>query len=321
MEHREARLGKIGKITRKEFLERSTAGVLGCSIMGPWKGPFGPPAKGGPAPESRTLGRTGIKVSPLGFGASRTMERALLKTALDAGLNFFDTGRGYFNGQNEVMIGDLIKGIRDSAVVQTKVRINRQGGDDAPAASPMLARVGQIMDNSLNQSLKALGSDYVDVLLLHGVASPAVLRNEAVMAFLEKAKKGGRIRACGFSAHANQVELLRAAVEVGLYDVAMIAYNHRGAYKHSNSGRRGEWDKAALDAELERVRKAGMGIVAMKTCSGGPYQPPGESRPSFKAAIQWVVRNGNVQVAAAAMGNMDEVKENLQVLSEKPGKD
>jgi aryl-alcohol dehydrogenase-like predicted oxidoreductase len=272
--------------------------------------------KAAPRGELRTLGKTGIKVCPLGFGASRTMEQALLKTALDAGANFFDTGRSYFNGQNEVMIGGVIQGIRKNVVVQSKVRLSRRGGDDAPASSEALHRVSEIMSTSLAQSLKALKSDYIDILLLHGVASPDVLRHEEVQAFLEKAKKSGQIRACGFSAHSNQAELVKTAVESGLYDVAMIAYNHRGAYDHSKSGRHGEWDQAALNRELEKARKAGLGIVAMKTCSGGTYAPSGEAKPSLRAAIRWVLQQGYVQVAAVAMGNMEEVKDNLQVLRE-----
>ena len=300
-------MGENNRITRKEFLKRSTAGFLGCSVMA---------IPGGErrSAEPRALGKTGIKVSGLGFGASRTMEQALLKTALEAGVNFIDTGRNYFNGQNEVMIGESIKGIRKNIVVQTKARVTRGSGDDGPATSQTLQRVSETLNTSLSQSLKALSSDYVDILLLHGVTSPAILRHEEVMSFLEKAKKSGRIRACGFSAHSNQAELIRAAIESRFYDVAMIAYNHRGAYDHSNSGRHGEWDKGALDAELEKAGKAGFGVVAMKTCSGGPYKPPEEAKPSLRAAIQWVLRHDYVQVAAVAMGNMEEVKENLQVL-------
>jgi len=308
-------LGERSRITRKEFLEKSAGALLGCSMSGSLN--EAPSARGEalPTAELRTLGRTGIQVSSLGFGASRTMEQALLRTALDAGVNFFDTGRSYFNGQNEVMIGELIKGIRKNTVVQTKVMISRQGGDAADVVTDTFPRLTERMNTSLSQSLKALNSDYVDILVLHGISTPAILRNEEVLAFFQAAKKSGRIRACGFSAHFGQAELLRTAVEIGSYDTAMIAYNHRGAYQHMNIARHGEWDKAAIDEELDKAKKAGLGVVAIKTCSGGPYQPPGEAKASFRAAIQWAVRRDCVQVAAVAMGNMKEVEENLQVLS------
>jgi aryl-alcohol dehydrogenase-like predicted oxidoreductase len=294
------------KITRKGFLESSTAGLVG--LLG---------ANRVQAAGLRTLGNTGLKVFPLGFGASRTMEPALLKTALDAGVNFVDTGN-YFNGQNEVMVGDLIRGIRKNVVVQTKVELGRQRGDESSVNVEAAARLTAKMEASLARSLKSLKSDYVDILLLHGVSSPEILRRQEVMAFLEKAKKSGQIRACGFSTHSNQAEMVKAAAAGKLYDVAMIAYNHKGAYVHaSGNGQHGEWDKAALDAELERVRNSGFGIVAMKTCSGGPCQPADGSKPTIRGAIQWVIEHGHAHVSAVAMGNMEEVKDNLQLMREK----
>ena len=51
------------------------------------------------------------------------MEPSLLKAALDRGINFIDTGRSYYNGQNEVMVGKVIKGIREKVIIQSKVRV------------------------------------------------------------------------------------------------------------------------------------------------------------------------------------------------------
>jgi predicted aldo/keto reductase-like oxidoreductase len=172
--------------------------------------------------------------------------------------------------------------------------------------------VGPGMERSLTESLKALKTDYLDVLLIHGADSIETIRHPDVMEFFAAAKKRGQIRASGFSVHVNQRELLKAAVSDGFYDVIMLPYNHRGKFVHSNSGRRGEWDQPALEAELRAAIAKGLGVIAMKTCSGGPYARPGEPKPSFGSAVRWILGRDCIHTSAVAMASFEQVEEDLK---------
>jgi len=259
------------------------------------------------------LGRTGIRVTPMGFGASRTMDSSLLRAALNEGLNFVDTGRSYFGGQNEVMVGQTVAAARKDIIIQSRLRVPIT---ETGLASPEeIKNVLKGMGASLSASLKALQTDYLDILLVHGAESPRVVHHEAIMEFFDQQKKKGVIRACGFSSHARQVELLQAANQKLFYDILMVPYNHKGAYVHMNTGRANRWDQPALEAELDRARKNGLGLIAMKTCSGGPYSASPDSTPSYAQALRWILRRGKVHAMAVAMANFSQIEENLQIFN------
>lgn len=307
---------KDDQMSRKGFLIKTSAGLLGYSLFrGDRFRLFNSQTAGKQTfPEYRLLGRTGIKVTPIGFGASRTMEPILVKSALEAGINFIDTGRSYFNGQNEVMVGKVIRGMRKEVIIQSKVRLrSREIGEKLDTAAAYDSII-KIMQSSLTESLKALQTDYIDVLLIHGANSVDIINHDAVREFFRNAIEKGQIRAYGFSSHSNQVELLKAANESRSYDVIMVPYNHRGSYTHSNTGRYSEWDQPALEQEMAAASRNDIAIVAMKTCSGGPYAFDGESEPSYRSALKWILDHGYISSMAVAMGNLSELNEDLQAM-------
>ena len=111
---------KKHSMTRKDFLKTSSVGFLSISLLNSHNLDYPKSKNASSANKFRVLGRTGIKVSPIGFGASRTMEPSLVKMALDRGMNFLDTGRSYFNGRNLEMLGNTLKGIRKDVIIQSK---------------------------------------------------------------------------------------------------------------------------------------------------------------------------------------------------------
>ena len=304
-------------MSRKQFLGRTTAGLFALGVSGAipsWlMGSESPGA--GSFPRYRTLGRSGIEVSALGFGVSRTMEPALVKRALEAGITFFDTGRSYFNGQNEVMVGKALKAQRKNVIIQSKMKVRINAKDRTLTSAEGARKLKNRMRLSLDQSLKALQTDYIDVFLVHRVSSVEVIHHEVVLEFLSTAKKRGQLRAAGFSSHSNQIELLRANNESRFYDVVMVPYNHRGSFNHARTGRHSEWDQPALEAEMKRAEENNIAIVAMKTCSAGPYSPDGDSAPSYKEALKWVLNHSFIKTAAAAMGNLEEMNENVRAMT------
>jgi len=291
------------RISRRFFLRLFSAGFFGLGLK--TKFSFG--AKSSlPVFNKVKLGRTGILVTPLAFGAARTQESGLLKAALDSGMNFLDTGRSYAAGQNEVMVGKTLKEIRKQVVIQSKVKIPFEPGEKD--------KITAHLQKELEASLNALQTDYIDILLYHMATNEDLLFDKSVMDFFRSAKEKGLIRAHGFSTHSNQVELIKANNRYGgFYDVVMVTINPHGAFVHSNSGWETSWDKKALFYELGEARKKGVGVLAMKTCSGGPFAYDKTDKPTFPGAIRWVIDQPEVDCAVVAMANFKEIAENTGI--------
>ncbi|HUU04950.1 MAG TPA: aldo/keto reductase [Patescibacteria group bacterium] len=288
------------KISRKKFL-RSLLGMAGAGI-----GLRHAPAAGRNLEKNalRNLGKTGLQVTPLAMGASRTMEPALVQAALGRGIRFIDTGRAYANGKNEMMIGNVLKGKRQQIVIQSKVKLP-EGFASKTGTKEALAH----LEMKLHESLQALQTDHVDVLLLHGIQEEWILEDQVVREFFSRAKTTGKIRACGFSTHKNHLALLEKALAAGFFDVVMLPFNPFARFKHSISGWSASWDQDSLIKAMQRAHDAGIGIVAMKTCSGGPYGGGQGDTPSMAGAVQWVTDKPYIACAAVAMANFSQLEE------------
>jgi L-galactose dehydrogenase len=187
--------------------------------------------------EYTTLGKTGLKVSVAGLGcggfsrlglpAGKTEDEAvhLVCEAVDMGINFIDTAPIY---GTEVIVGKALKFIpRQSVVVATKASVGRNGEWRTPAQ----------MVESLESSLRLLGTDHIDVFQLHGVPMSAYAhaRDTLVPTLIEQKRKG-KIRHIGITELAtedDQHEMLSRAAYDGLWDVFMIAFHmmHQSARK------------------------------------------------------------------------------------------
>jgi len=215
----------------------------------------------------RTLGRTGLSVSEVGLGTSKGLAeklsaaegRRLVARALELGVNFIDSARHYGRGQAEARVGAAIKGRRDSVFLCTKC-------GTVPGAGRDFSRRG--IFKSMDTSLAQLGTDYVDVYLLH-MAGPAQLRAgcQAVEALLELKEKG-RTRFIGASVGGR---MMRPALELGLFDVLEITYNLADLYPE--------------EGFLEAAGKAGVGLVVKEPLAVANFYRDAPY-PSW-AAYQW----------------------------------
>ena len=156
----------------------------------------------------RKLANTDVTLSEVGFGVwtvsagwwgEFTDDQAadLLRRALDLGVTFFDTGDTYGNGRGETLLAKAFKGRRDDVVIGTKFGYDfytdteRRGQRERPHNwTPEFIRF------ALEQSLKRLGSDYVDFLQLHNTKMDAI-ENDNLFALMEAFKEEGKIRAYG----------------------------------------------------------------------------------------------------------------------------
>lgn len=154
--------------------------------------------------ETRPLGQSGLELPVLSFGASslgaefRSIDLneafSAVHTALDLGMNFIDTSPFYGRGMSEVMLGQALKGIdRSSYILGTKLGRYSESHFDFSAKR---------VDESLHVSMHRMGTDYLDLVLLHDVEFVKVdqIWEETIHALLE-AKKAGKVRAIGFSCY------------------------------------------------------------------------------------------------------------------------
>jgi predicted aldo/keto reductase-like oxidoreductase len=135
--------------------------------------------------------------------------------------------------------------------------------------------------------------DYVDIFYLHAVKDSEALTEKRVIEWLEKIKKEGKAKFTGLSTHAGKPEILDAAIEAGAYDVILMSYNFK-------MGRLDEWNAA-----MERVAKAEIGLVAMKTMAGGVEGADGKKKVNGQACLKWAWNNRNITTAIPGFTNYD----------------
>jgi aryl-alcohol dehydrogenase-like predicted oxidoreductase len=299
----------IKKISRKDFLLKTLTGVAAVGLI-----PGHIREKSQVEVLYRKLGKTGMTVSPLCFGAPRTNDESLIKYSVEKGLNFIDTGRSYGNGNNEKLVGRAIAGVRKTVVIQSKIRLEMSELPSKGKGKKGSEEIRNALSSKLDASLKAINSDYFDVLLYHDAADENLLFHAETMRFFDEMKKEGKIKAHGFSTHNDCMNLLSRNNSEGFYDVIMIPFNHKGSFTHSVSGSYSEWDQNKLISILTESGEKGKGVIAMKTCSGGPYSPSAGIIPGYMEAVKWVLQHNFISSAAVAMSGFEQVNEHLPLL-------
>jgi aryl-alcohol dehydrogenase-like predicted oxidoreductase len=295
------------QISRKEFLNKTLTGVAGLSIISKYKS-----ATSGV--EARPVGKTGINVTRLCFGAPRTNEESLIKYVVKKGINFIDTGRAYGNGNNEKLVGKAVSGMRENVVIQSKIRLEYNELPSKGRGRKGADEIKDALSVKLEASLKALNTNYIDILLYHDAIEEGLLFHAETMKFFSDLKKSGVIKACGFSTHNDYMNLPERNNTEVFYDTIMVPFNPKGSFVHSQNGRYSEWDQKKLISILAEAGNKGIGVIAMKTCSGGKYSPSPDQEPTFMHAVEWVLQNKFISAAAIAMASFEQVDEHLPLL-------
>ena len=300
------------QISRKEFFTKALTAIAGISFVS--KNMTKLLSAGS---ELRAVGNTGILVSPLCFGAPRTNEESLIKYALEKGINFIDTGRAYGNGNNEKLVGKAISGIRGNVVIQSKIKLEEHELPSKGKGRKGAAEIRDVLSTKLQASLHALNTEHIDIMLYHDAVDEKLLFHQETMKFFDEMKKSGVIKAHGFSTHNDYMHLPERNNSEGFYNVVMIPFNHKGSFIHSITGNYFEWDQAKLISILTEAWSKGIGIIAMKTCSGGKYSPSPGVEPSYKEAVLWVLQQKYISSASIAMVNFEQVDEHTSWLRDK----
>ena len=225
------------QLSRKEFLLKTLAGVAALRFI-----PRQIKRANQEGVHLRKLGNTGIMVSPLCFGAPRTNDESLIKYSVENGINFIDTGRSYGNGNNERLVGKAVAGARKDLVIQSKIMLEMQELPSKGKGKKGAEEIRDALSYKLEASLKAINSDYFDILLYHDALDENLLFHNETMKFFDQIKKSGKIKAHGFSTHNDCMNLLSRNNKEGFYDVIMVPFNHKGSFIHSLTGLYAEWE-------------------------------------------------------------------------------
>ena len=292
-----------GGIRRREFLQAGVAATLGAAAL-----PLVGRAANDPVARGfRRLGRTGLEISDISFGSSRTGDPRLVEHAFERGINYFDTAESYRGGASEAAIGQALRGRkRESVTLASKTSAGRN------------ERADELM-RALDGSLRSLQTDRIEVYFNHAVNDPRRLDNPEWYEFVERAKKAGKIRFSGMSGHGGRLaECLDHAFESDLVDVILVAYNFGQDPKfYEGFTRRFDFvaNQPELPALLERARALDVGVVAMKTLMGArlndmrAYETSGGT--FAQAAFRWVLSNPNVDALIVSMKSIEQIDEYL----------
>ena len=230
-----------------------------------------------------TLGKTGLKISRLGFGgipiqrvdAEKTKQ--LMHALVDAGINYIDTARGYT--VSEEFLGYGMQGIRDKFILATK----------------SMSRTKEAMAKDIETSLKNMRTDYIDLYQVH---NPSMAQLEQVIAengaleALQEAKAAGKIGHIGLTAHS--VEVFEKALSLDWVETIMFPYNIV---------------ETQGENLIKQCAQKNIGFIVMKPLAGGAIE-------DATLAMRFIAANPDVSVIIPGMAEVTELTQNLAAVND-----
>ncbi len=228
--------------------------------------------------EYRTLGKTGLKISRLGFGGIPIQKidaegtKLLMRRMLDAGINYIDTARGYT--VSESYLGQALEGIREHFVLATKSMSRDKAG----------------MAKDIDTSLTNLRTDYIDLYQIHN-PTPAdldkVCAPGGALEALNEAKAAGKIGHLGVTAHT--IAVFEKALSLPWVETVMFPYNIV---------------ETQGEELMRRCTEKNIGFIVMKPLAGGAIE-------DATLALRWILQNDDVSVVIPGMAEEKEIFQNL----------
>ena len=233
--------------------------------------------------EYTTLGKTGLRISKIGFGGipiqkvDAAVTRTLMKKLAEEGVNYIDTARGYT--VSEQFLGEALEGIRDKFVVATK----------------SMSRTKEAMAKDIEISLGNLRTNYIDLYQLH---NPSMAELDTVLApggaleALMEAKEAGKIGHLGLSAHS--LEVFERALALDWVETIMFPYNIV---------------ETQAEELMRRCTEKNVGFVCMKPLAGGALE-------DATLALRFIAQNPDVSVVIPGMYDVKEIEQNIAAVSD-----
>lgn len=232
--------------------------------------------------EYRVLGKTGLRVSRMGFGGIPIQRidaegtKALMEKLAEAGVNYIDTARGYT--VSEEYLGYGLKGIRDKFILATK----------------SMGRTKEAMAADIERSLKNLRTDYIDLYQVHNPGMEQldqVLAEGGALEALQEAKVQGKIGHIGLTAHS--VQVFERALELDWVETIMFPFNIV---------------ESQGEELIRRCTERNVGFIDMKPLAGGAIE-------NASLALRYVCANPDVTVVIPGMAEIKELSENVAACS------
>jgi len=260
----------------------------------------------------KQFGKTGKKVSALGFGAMRfpmknvngkqviddDLSIPLMQQSFDMGINYIDTAPLYCESLSEYSVGKALKGYRDKIYLSTKNPIEDNDGDH--------------WMQRLEGSLKRLDTDYIDFYHFWGIGLEGFNSWQGLkfgpLEAAQKAKDQGMIKHLSFSFHDNPASF-KTIVDSGHFESTLVQYNMIDRSNEDN---------------LAYAKSKGLGVIVMGPVGGGRLGEPSEKIQgllknirisSAELALRFVMSNPNVDMALSGMSDINMVKQNCEVIS------
>jgi 1-deoxyxylulose-5-phosphate synthase len=264
-------------LSRREFLAR-TAAIAGGVVLSPLVAKAAAGAAKRTAVDQVALGKTGLKLSRLGFGTGSNNGQALkalgqesfsklIQYAYDQGITYFDCAADYMTHD---MLGDAIKGMpREKLFIQSKIHKPRTDIDFLEA---------------IDKQRSTYKTDYIDSLLIHQL-TPDTDTFKRLMDGINEAKEKKWIKAKGASVHT--LPSLTAAVKSDFPDVHLVRINPQGAFM---DGERDGWGRRGTDinpvlTEIKTMHEKGRGVIGMKIFANGSFTDPADREKSVRFAM------------------------------------
>lgn len=308
------------ELNRREFIKKDVQLAAGAAVLGAGTAAGAIPAEKkisltGAIP-SRTFGRTGVELPILGMGGSGivkiwgsplTFEKnvELIRHAYEKGVRYYDTARGYM--ESEPIMGEGLRGVRGDVYLATKV----------DSTHPSEVR------KSVEASMKALQTDYLDCIQIHGtpgIEQMSVKQAMKIHGELVKLKDEGITRFIGLTGH-HYFDKLYALISTGGFDQCMLAYGY------FRKGMTRILDHRMLELRemcLAKAHELNMGIVSMKVMGWVLGHGSGNIVPKFDpkglrqlpaAGIRWVLDDDRVHILNIGMSRKSDVDQNVQTVA------
>jgi predicted aldo/keto reductase-like oxidoreductase len=225
----------------------------------------------------------------------------MIHYAIDHGINYFDTAYVYHGGKSETLLGKALKAHREGVMIATKL-------------PTWLAQTPDDFDRFLDEQLKKLETEYIDLYLLHGLnrAVWQKMMEMDVLGFLDKILSDGRVRYAGFSFH-DDVKIFKEIIDSYQWTFCQIQYN----YFDENYQAGGEG--------LDYAAAKGIGVVVMEPLRGGKltdkipeeiqalWESAETRRTPAEWALRWVWDHEEVSIALSGMSTMSQLMENIKI--------
>jgi aryl-alcohol dehydrogenase-like predicted oxidoreductase len=236
----------------------------------------------------RQLGKTGIKMSDISFGAGKLPSAAMALRAIDRGVNYFDTAPDY--GRSEDYLGQAMKRFKERESIYIASKFCDAGPYVSGKSHLQPGSSKAEYKAAVEGSLKRLNTDYIDAVFVHAMgeksdkeAERARLLDDNMLAAFDELKAEGKANYLAVSSHGphHMEELMLEAVRCGHYDIIMPAFNFMKFPK--------------VPDLLKEAAAKGVGVVAMKTLAGARDMDfDAKGAPFEQAAFKWVLNHPEV---------------------------